>query len=195
LQGIPVESGGKPGSGAGDEEEVPPYQQRERLVTAGDVRGLLEMIRETPSNLLDLRAAFDQLRRAIDVASRDPRQFADDLFRTTASFAALVMLRVQLLCEQSLAQTARTMDSHGGRLGNELVDMLLPQLQRLQSHWATLAQAWASTARMWALAGRRPQGGGGEPPADSSPRDRVPPNSPRRKPPNRLNGQSDGSIN
>jgi hypothetical protein len=177
------------------EDGVPPYEQRERLVEAGDVRGLLEIIRQTPSDLLDLRETFDQLRRAIEAASRDPRQFAHDLFRTTISFTALVMLRMQFVCEQSLAQTGRTMDSRGARLGNELVDVLLPQLQQLQIHWATLAQGWASTVRMWALAGRRSKGGDGEPPTGSFPKDRKPPTSPTRKLRDQFNGQSDIFMN
>jgi hypothetical protein len=184
----------KPGYVVG-EDEVPPYQQREQLVAAGDVRALLEMIRQTPSDLLDLREAFDQLRRAIDIASRDPGQFANDLFRTATSFAAVVMLRIQLLCEQSLEQTARTVDGRGGRLANELVEVLLPQLERLQTHWATLAQAWASTLRMWDLAGRRSKGGDGRPPADPSSTYQPPPTSPGRKPRSGLNGQADAFIN
>jgi hypothetical protein len=167
-----------------------PLDQREQLVRAGDVCGLLEIIRQTPSELLDLRVAFDQLRRAIDVASRDPRQFADEIFRTTASFATFVMAREQLLVEQWLAHT----DGRGGR-ANDLVTEILPQLQQLQTHWATLVQAWASTARMWALAGRRPQGGDGEPPDGPSPKPQAPPDSPARKPRNRLPGPSDESIN
>jgi hypothetical protein len=175
-----------PQSSPQEQARCSPLEQREQLVRAGDVRGLLEIIRQTPAELLDLRAAFDQLRRAIDVASRDPRQFADDIFRTMASFAAFVMLRMQLLAEQSLEQT----NGRGNRLGNDLVEVLLPQLQQLQSHWATLAQAQASTARTWSLAGRRPQGGDGEPPADSSPKPQDPPTSPARKSHNRLNGHS-----
>jgi hypothetical protein len=185
---------GKPGYVVG-EDEVPPYQQREQLVAAGDVRALLEVIRQTPTDLLELREAFDQLRRAIDIASGDPRQFADDLFRTATSFAAVVMLRMQLLCEQSLEQTARTVDGRGGRLANDLIEVLLPQLQQLQIHWATLAQGWASTVRMWALAERRSKGGDGEPPTGSFPKDRKPPTSPTRKLRDQFNGQSDIFMN
>src|SRR5438552_4112607 len=86
-------------------DELSPYEQREQLVQAGHVRGLLEVIQQTRAAFLNLKEAFGQVQRAIDVASRgDPYAFTQLLFQVMTSFAAYVRMRLQYLCTSELAR-------------------------------------------------------------------------------------------
>jgi hypothetical protein len=170
--------------------ERSPAELREELASAGDVAGLLALIQQSPSWMLELGPAFEQLRRAIDVASRsDPAGFSTEVFRVATSFSTYAMLRLQFLCERSLEQDfARGGD---GRLSNEFTS-LNPQLQQLQTHLAGLLQGWASTARQWQLVQRRATEAG-PPPAESSQNAPRPTKPRKRTPPNRLRDLLDGS--
>src|SRR5262245_23929790 len=131
-----------------------PREQGEALARAGDLRGLFGLILDTPACLIDLPAAFGQLRRALDVASRqEPVAFCDELFRALLSFAGYASLRLQYLCLR------------GPGPGEERTGDPLALLLQAQGHAAQMMQAWAATKRLWDLAscggrsgsGRRPR--------------------------------------
>jgi hypothetical protein len=157
---------------------------RETLAAAGDVAGLLALIQQSPSWMLELGPAFDQIRRAIDVASRrDPAGFSAEVFRVATSFSTYAMLRLQFLCDRSLEQSPARGDD--GRLSHEFTSELNPQLQQLQTHVAGLFQAWASTARQWQLVQRRATEAS-PPPVESSQNAPRPTKPRKRMPPDRL---------
>ncbi|HYV37598.1 MAG TPA: hypothetical protein VE988_17970 [Gemmataceae bacterium] len=136
-------------------DQNPLYQQREWCVQAGDVQGLLDAIIKTPPGLLNVREAFEQLKRAIIVASdQEPATCADMLFRNMICFVTDVYCRFQFLCARELSRAADGADKRG-MLTDDFLVHLWPQTERLQTHLATLLQSWAATNRQWDLAGRR----------------------------------------
>ncbi len=132
-----------------------PYDQREKLALAGDVHGLFEQICRVPWTTLDAHTAFQQLRKAIDVASRrDPADFGDELFREMLAFSTFAMLRVQYLLVTALEQFDLSGQCRPSTIPREVLD-LHPHLIALQTHVAQLAHARASVARLWGLCRRR----------------------------------------
>jgi len=147
-----------------------PYEARERMAREGDVSGLLDQMARTPKGLLDPRDLYEQVRRALDVSSRrDPDAFAQEVFRSMASFSAYTILRAQGACAEELAREDDRTRMHGMPLKVEVLEELLPSLHRLQTHLTTLLQNWASTARLWELARRhRTEGASEDKPAAKS---------------------------
>src|SRR6266566_663202 len=80
-----------------------PRELREGLVQAGDVGGLFDWITLSAWDLIDVKEGFDQLRRAVDVASRrDPAGFTSDVFRDMTGFSVYLVKRVQYLILRGL---------------------------------------------------------------------------------------------
>jgi hypothetical protein len=143
--------------------------------------------------MVELGQAFEQLRHAIDVASRsDPARFSAEVFRVATGFATYAMLRLQFLCERSLEQDFTR--GGDGRLSSEFMSALNPQLQQMQTHVAGLFQAWASTARQWQLVQRR-AADAGLPPAHARQSTRRPAKRRKRTESDGFRDLLDGSDN
>ncbi len=131
------------------------HEQRELLVQAGDVQELFEMISSESPSFVDLRTAFGQIRRALEQASRgNPCTFTNDSFRSMTTFVRFVLLRLELLCRRELQINDPTGSNQNGRISEEFQTNLLPLVERMQSHLATLLQLWASTTKLWQMAAR-----------------------------------------
>jgi hypothetical protein len=139
--------------------ELSPIEKREQLARAGDVRGLFQLIAGSGPGLLDIKSAYSLLYQALDVASsRDPADFAGEIFQQMVSFSSYVLLRVQLQCKQSLEQHDYRCGGQGQQLPTDLVETELPQLHEIQAQVSEVLHAQASTARLWQMARKGPPG-------------------------------------
>jgi hypothetical protein len=128
------------------------HDRREQMASEGDVRGLFDLITQTPWSLHDLHAAYGQLLRALDIASqKDPAGSSDLVFQIMVSFTAYLVMRGQLSCIRSMEQNDREIAARPQALVPPLDQQLLDQLVTMQEHLAKLQFARATTARMWKL--------------------------------------------
>jgi hypothetical protein len=132
--------------------------RREQMAEEGDICGLMVDIEHAPGGTVEWNKRFQQLRRAIEVASRkEPRAFADEVFRNMITFAMYANVRLSLVC-QTMISTRDTSAHSPASLPGDLTSDTLPQLIQLQGHLAQLMHSWASTQRQLDLVSSRQRG-------------------------------------
>src|SRR5262245_826760 len=134
-----------------DNADLNTVEGRKRMVKAGDVDGLWQLLLNSPSSLIDTGRVLKDLLSAIDVATKaDPVKFSLEQFSRMVGFSTWLCLRGQLTAAKLFA----------GQFGAQrpITDAAIRDLIELQQHTAELLFQQAATVRMWDLATNRTKG-------------------------------------
>jgi hypothetical protein len=134
-------------------EKADPLGVMKALAGAGDLAGLLDAIIKSPQ-AATLKQVDSLMRRAVTEAGKQsPRQFTRAVYREAMAFLSYLQMRLHSLAVRSLADG----DAVSQAPLDELVEKLLPHIERLMRLAQDLSQSWATTTRQWKLG--RPRGG------------------------------------
>jgi pterin-4a-carbinolamine dehydratase len=130
-----------------------PLGAMKALARGGDLTGLLDAFIKSPQ-AATLRQMESLVRWSVkEAGKKSPRQFTREVYREAMAFLAYVQMRLHTQAVRFLADG----DAASQAPLDELVEKLLPHIERLMRLAQELSQSWATTTRQWKLA--RPRGG------------------------------------